>query len=212
MFLFWLSGTYRIKAFCAPQCTLAGRRLGMHKELGGISWPQLTKGAFQTIWHHAQHVELREEGGREGCSEGWSLSSQVTIRCDGVWLSWRWLNTHQVGVSEQLSYQVGLNNTGLWCMYRICVCANLELILNLPTDYFYLLGCWIQQPAIPHVQVSALLNAVGMNKWPKIWYLLSYRLLGFLNEGFFLVQGRLADTWGPPSLCWWLLKDLYRGK
>lgn len=66
-FLFWLSSTHT-EALSA-HCTLAGRRLGVHKELGGVSRPQMTKGALQTIGHQVQHVQLGEEGGREGCSE-----------------------------------------------------------------------------------------------------------------------------------------------
>ena len=56
------------------------------------SWPQLTKGIFHTIWHHAQHIKLGEEEGRGGRSEWWRLSSQVTVTHDGALLSWRWLN------------------------------------------------------------------------------------------------------------------------
>jgi len=37
--------------------------------------------------------KLKEEEGSGGYSELWHLSSQVTIRCDGAFLSWRWLNT-----------------------------------------------------------------------------------------------------------------------
>ena len=57
------------------------------------SWPQLTKGIFQTIGCHAQHIKLGAEVGRGGCSEWWRLPSQVTVRRDGALLSWRWLNT-----------------------------------------------------------------------------------------------------------------------
>ena len=57
------------------------------------SWPQLTKGIFHTIWHHAQHIKLGKEEGRGGHLEWWRLSSQVTVMCDGALLSRRWLNT-----------------------------------------------------------------------------------------------------------------------
>jgi len=30
------------------------------------SWPQLTKGVFHTVWHHAQPIKLGEEEGRGG--------------------------------------------------------------------------------------------------------------------------------------------------
>ena len=28
------------------------------------SWPRLTQGIFHAVWHHAQHIKLREEEGR----------------------------------------------------------------------------------------------------------------------------------------------------
>lgn len=44
---------------------------------------QLTKGKFQTTWHHSQHVKWRGKEargvGEGGCSEYWHLSSQATI-------------------------------------------------------------------------------------------------------------------------------------
>lgn len=67
------------------------RKLWVHKELWGDTartaepyW--LTQGIF-----HRQGTVLGEEGGWEGCSEWWCLSSQNTVRCDGGLLSWRWL-------------------------------------------------------------------------------------------------------------------------
>ena len=57
------------------------------------SWPQLTKGIFHTISHHAQHRKLGEGGGRAERLERWRFSSQVTVRHDGALLAWRWLNT-----------------------------------------------------------------------------------------------------------------------
>lgn len=74
---------YRAKTFSAPQPIPQMRTLGMHKELGESqwdSWPWLAKGTSYTIWHHAQHVSLGEEGrGRHVWSNGiclpksWSL-------------------------------------------------------------------------------------------------------------------------------------------
>ena len=60
---------------------------------GQDSWPKLTTGISQTIWHHAQHIKPEEGGGRVGCLEGWRLPSQGTIMHDGALLSWTWLNT-----------------------------------------------------------------------------------------------------------------------
>lgn len=49
----------------------------------------MTKVIFHVIWYHEQHTELREAGGRGGQhSKLEHLSSQVTVRNDGVLLSW----------------------------------------------------------------------------------------------------------------------------
>lgn len=69
------------------------------------SQPQVTKGIFQTIQHHTQHIELEEERGKRGYLEKWWFSSQVTITHDGALLSRGWLETYlPIGSREWIPY------------------------------------------------------------------------------------------------------------
>lgn len=73
----------------------ASEGLAGHKEPEGDSqdsWPQLTKGMSNTIWHHAQYLKLGKKGGREDILQS-GMSSQVTIMHDGALLSWKWLKS-----------------------------------------------------------------------------------------------------------------------
>lgn len=57
------------------------------------SWAWLTPGVSQPIWAHAQHTELGAGGANGRCSEWCHLFLEVCVRCDGVLLCWRWLNS-----------------------------------------------------------------------------------------------------------------------
>lgn len=52
---------------------------------------QLTQGIFHIRLHHAQHIQLGEEGKKGKYFKWWHYSSQNTVTCDRVLLSWRWL-------------------------------------------------------------------------------------------------------------------------
>ena len=49
-----------------PASEEAGGAQGVGRGHSRDSWPQLTKGIFHTIWHHAQHIKLEEEEGGRG--------------------------------------------------------------------------------------------------------------------------------------------------
>lgn len=72
---------HRAKAFSAPYPTSPPMRLGSKKFRRTHiwdTWSQLNQGIFQPMWRHAQPAELAKEEEREGLSEWWCLSSQVT--------------------------------------------------------------------------------------------------------------------------------------
>lgn len=86
------------------------------------SWPQQTKGTFQTTWHHTQDFILREEEGNRGLSEWWLFFFQVSVTCDRALLSWGWRTTAMAqGKCEWI---------GKWQMSSlVCLCAQLLLSL-----------------------------------------------------------------------------------
>ena len=74
-----------------------GSRLGMHKKLGrntaGTADPDWPKGYSTPYDITLCNKNWGKEGGRWGCLQLWSLSSQVTVKYGGALLSWTWLNT-----------------------------------------------------------------------------------------------------------------------
>lgn len=88
---------HRVKTFSAPYSTTPVSRIEVHKKLeedtARDNWPQLTKGIFQTVLQHAQHIKMGEEGrGGMGQCESLHLSSQLTFTHGRALLSWWWLN------------------------------------------------------------------------------------------------------------------------
>lgn len=57
-----------LQAFSLSHPTSAVRRLGVHKKMredtARTADSQVTKGKYQTIWHHVQHIEPGVEEGR----------------------------------------------------------------------------------------------------------------------------------------------------
>ena len=106
----------------------AGGAQGVGRGHSWDSWPQLTKGIFQTMWRHAQHIKLGEEEGRGGT---FRVMVFVFPSNRYVWwslASWRWLNTClPMGSSEWIPYFALLACTAF--------ALPIKLFLSQPTSF-----------------------------------------------------------------------------
>ena len=96
VFYLLLSSAYRVKVFCVPLVAQSRNQPRSSWEDGRghsqDSWPQLIKGVSHTIQHVVSPSFYYWTSQREGCLQGWCLSSKVTFTCVRALPSWKWLN------------------------------------------------------------------------------------------------------------------------
>lgn len=133
-------------------------------------WPQLTRGIFHTIWHHAQHTKLgKKEEGADVQNDGICLLKSPITHNEAL-LSWGWLYTC-------LSMETSLE----WMFCFDLVVHALKCLYLYPWVFSLL---FFQSYSLSHGGMSKQLYGAGRPSRVKpqdMWVLLSFVLKSFCS-------------------------------